>query len=191
MLFDSIRQHHELYGIVQSRCSENDVGITFADELLDHEGYPDESRVLILKLDLFYNSARMNNPPPSVDCMIIVKCEQPDHFNLYFVELRNTKRTRYVRPSEIIEKFRTSLFDFFEQRYASIFIQDNVTFQNIQLYLVTDPLRMVGKNLSEEEMRKIVGGTVLDAYGSIQPLRFQGRRLLIKPQLPNPTIACC
>lgn len=190
-MFEELIAHPELYGITRSSCWENDVGIKFSSELLSEDGYPLEDRVLILKLDEFYSSARMHNPPPSVDCLVLVKCNEENTYSMFLIELRNTKLTSSVRPKDIKKKFDTAITDFIQNRFSDIFLNEKYYIAKINLYLVTDPLQLVKKNLSEDEVRKYILGTVLDAYATIEPINGLGRYLQIKPLLPSPAIETC
>jgi hypothetical protein len=190
-MFSELMSHPDLYGIVRSSCWENNVGIVFSEDLLSDDGYPLHDRVLVLKLDEYYSSQRMHNPPPSVDCLVLVRCLEGDAYNLFLVELRNTKLTTSVRARDIKKKFDTAVFDFIKNRFQDIFLSDRFHIAKIELFLVTDPLRLVQKNISEEEARKLYRGTVLDAYSGLEPLEAFGRYLQIKPILPNPAIKSC
>lgn len=189
MLFDRIHEHVDLYGLVRSKCTENNVGVQFSPDLLDADGDPHHEKVLVLKLDHFYCSERMPNPPPSPDCLVIVKCCEGNTYDFYLIENRNTKRTQNVKPSEISRKFSTALYDFLEVQFPDIFLADTVQIGRLALYLVTDPLKLVGK--SDAERKAAIGGTVIEAYGFLSPLVFQGRALRIEPQIPDPTILNC
>lgn len=189
-MFSSLAEHPDLYGIVRASCWENDVGIEFSQDLISDDGFPHPHRVLVLKLDDYYSSTRMHNPPPSVDCLVLVQCSHEEVYNLYLIELRNTKNTSSVRPSIIKAKFDTAK-NFIENEFGDIFLSDNFHIAKVALYLVTDPLRAVKKNLSEEDARMLYRGTVLDAYSMLEPIQLLGRNLIIKPVLPNPAIKSC
>lgn len=190
-MFDQIRNHPELFGLIRGTCSENNIGINFANSLLDGQGELRQDTVLILKTDHFYSSNRMHNPPPAVDCLVVVRCDGNNGFDYYLIELRNTRRTASVNLSEMKKKFDTVLQDFLGSKFKDIFFADGTFVNNIKLYLVTDPLGIRNRNLSEEEIRRIFRGTVLDAYGSMPPFRFRDKVLVIEPLLPDPMIKDC
>jgi hypothetical protein len=190
-MFDAIYADPELLGITRQRCRENEVGATVSHELLDDDGHLLHDRVLVLKLDALYCSQNMHNPPPAPDYLVIVRCED-DSYEGYIIELRDTTQTGAVRSSQILPKFRTAVDDFLSIRYRHIFfINDNVIFKSLRLYLVTDPLGLRSKGLSDAEYKSRIRGTVLDAYASLDPVVVGGRAYLIEPVLPDPTVEPC
>ncbi|MCX7257069.1 MAG: hypothetical protein NTZ64_10120, partial [Polaromonas sp.] len=143
------------------------------------------------KIDAYYCSDRMPNPPKSVDYIVIVKCCD-NNYNLYVIELSNVKSTRGVKQHEIYEKFQTVFFDFFEKKFPTIFKNPELgKFNKIELFIITDPLNLATKNLSDLEISRHLRGTVLDAFANFKPFIFNEQILIIKPKLPNPTINEC
>ena len=133
----------------------------------------------------------MHNPPPSPDYLVIVKCGDATYEG-YVIELRDTNHTGAVRASQIQNKFKTAVEDFIGHRYKHLFfINGDVAFKKLKLYLVTDPLGLRAKQLSEEEYKRRIQGTTLDAYGTLPPIVVGTRPYLIEPVLPDPTIHPC
>ena len=60
----------------------------------------DDKKVIILKIDSYYSSSRMHDPPPAIDCLIIVSLGE-NRFDFYLVELRDVTVTKLVRPDDI------------------------------------------------------------------------------------------
>lgn len=190
-MFDQIYADPELFAIVRQHCRENDVGATVASALLDEGGDLDHERIIVLKLDSLYSSQNMHNPPPAPDYLVIVKCCD-DSFEGYIIELRDTTQTGAVRASAILPKFRTAIDDFLARRYRHLFFRgEEIIFRKLKLYLVTDPLGVRAKGLSEQEYKSRIRGTTLDAYAALQPVMVGNRALLIEPVLPDPSIEPC
>jgi hypothetical protein len=190
-MFERIYQDPELFAIIRQQCRENDVGATVAAALLDGNGDLNHERVIVLKLDSLYSSQNMHNPPPAPDYLVIVKCAE-NAYEGYVIELRDSVQTGAVRASQILPKFKTALDDFLSKRYRHIFFNgDEIVFKTLKLYLVTDPLGLRSKGLSEVEYMSRIRGTTLDAYASLDPVIIGDRALLIEPVLPDPTIEPC
>lgn len=178
-LFDLITNEPELFAIRRSTCSENDVCACFAEDLLKN-GELDDDRVLILKPDDYYNSKKIANRPPSVDCLILVKCTEQQHYDLYLIELRDVHTgTNNLKFKDISRKFETVLGDFFD-RFQSVF--SNVNIGKISLLLITNPY----KSSTEQEYKSRFAGTAMDAYTS-QRLTFGNKKYPIQPVSPNNT----
>ncbi|MFN9279219.1 MAG: hypothetical protein ACK6DW_05685 [Betaproteobacteria bacterium] len=190
-MFDAIYADPDLFAITRQHCRENDVGATVSDQLLDEHGHLQHDRVLVLKLDALYSSQNMHNPPPAPDYLVIVRCGD-DSYEGYIIELRDTGQTGVVRSKQILPKFRTAVDDFLSNRYRHIFFNNgDVAFKTLKLYLVTDPLGLRSKGLSEAEYKSRIRGTVLDAYSSLEPVVVGRRAYLIEPVLPDPTVQPC
>lgn len=190
-MFNEIRNDPDLWGACRGTCSENNIGVTFDAQLLGKDGEINDERVLILKVDHIYSTAFMDEPPKSVDCLVIVKCIGDEVFDLYLIELRNVKRARYAHPNEITDKYVTVTDDMLQNRYSHIFSKFLPRIRSMRCFLVTDPFRLAGRNLSREEIKAYIGGTVLDAYASLAPIRLGGHIAPIEVVLPDPVIGGC
>ncbi len=183
-MFDKILNESGLSKIVCDSCSENGAAVKFDESLRLNDGKLDDAKVLILKPDLFYSSGRMHNPPPSPDCLILVKCSANNQYDLYLVELKKVKNTKQLKHKVITKKFETMIEPFFVD-FAAIF--SSVNYALIKFYLVTTYPAF----LSEEDFRKKIKNCHLDTYASAKPLQLFGKAILIEPK-PSPlTIPAC
>ena len=183
-MFDHIRQHPELFGIERGSCEENSLCIAFCESLKFADEIDDE-KVRILKIDAYYNSSRMHNPPPSIDCLVIVKTGD-SAFDFYLIELRDVTVTKLVRPDNIIPKFRTVIEKFFQEDFSEIFMSSKYVINRFKLWLVTDPFH--AESLTEDQYKKKIGLTVLDRFQSMKPLRFRDKIAMIEQKRPVPEI---
>jgi hypothetical protein len=156
-------------------------------DLLNH------NKAIILKMDDYYSSRRMHNPPPSIDCLIITKCNDGS-YSFYLVELRDVSGTALIKPKEIVPKFETIVHDFFVNKFPDVFISDDVNINKVHMWVVTNALGT--EQLTEEEYRAKIKGTVIDQYLSIKPFRIKNRLATIEvvsPRLssPKPIIKEC
>lgn len=189
-MIEQVQNDPELFSIIRTQCSENGIGINFCDDILEHDDFLDQKKVIVLKLDAYYCSQNMVNPPKSPDYLVIVKCNDGT-FNLHIAELRNVSSTTGVRQKDIREKFETATIDFLTTRFGHYFNTPDVLYKKVQLLLITDPLGLALKNLTADQIKKFIRGTALDAYSSMKPIVFQNRALMIEVALPNPTICEC
>lgn len=186
-MFDKILNEPDLFGIVCGTCSENGARVDFDDSLKRHNGELDDAKVLILKPDLFYNSSRMANPPPSPDCLILVNCLASRGYHLYLVELRDVSDTTQLKHQNIAKKFKTMTELFFVE-FAAIF--SSVSYGSIKFYLVTTYPKG-GAFLSEEDYRKKIKNCHLETYASLKPLLLFDQAIPVEPK-PSPlTIPAC
>lgn len=177
-MFDAILNNPELFGIRRETCEENDICIEFDSQL-------QESDYIILKIDAYYHSKDIHNPPPSIDCLIIVKCKENKGFDFYLVELRGTKNTQGFKVDNIRNKFKTTVEDFLKNKFASIFLAD-YRLNSLKVYFVSEIL----SRLDDETYRKKIERTRLKSLKDFK-LEFKNKVAFISPELPNPLINPC
>jgi len=184
-VFKEIYQNEELISIIVSYCEENNIEICLSRTLNENS----DDNLLILKIDNFFNSQKMHNPPPSVDCLILVKCDECVGYDIYLVELKDINSAKKFDKNNIIAKFKTTIDDFLTTRFKEIFEKEN--YCNFKCYFVSDPYNC--SNLTQEEYdKKIrVEGLKLDYFNNIKPFKFQDKIAMIEPRLPNPMIDVC
>nr|VFJ78114.1 MAG: hypothetical protein BECKFW1821C_GA0114237_11672 [Candidatus Kentron sp. FW] len=161
-MLDKITNHPELFGLLRQRCQENDIGVRICDELMDN-GQLREGAIRILEVDAYYHSKNMHNPPPAIDCLIIIKTGEAQ-FGLTLVELKNVSSGRKadLKPRAIRPKFDTVIQDFLSEEFAPIFLDENIRISHLRLWLVTDPYRW--PPMSEEEYRKKLKNVALRSF---------------------------
>lgn len=178
-LFEKIDQHSELYGLTVSECRENNSNLMLGCCLLSR-GEINDDLIRILKIDKYYSSCFMHSPPPSVDCLIIVK--NGGSYSYFMVELRDVKGAALVKPRDIMKKFETTVNDFINSRFRDVFV-DGIVLRAFQMILVTNPYKASG--VKKESYNKKIKGTVLEQYNLLPPLRVGSKRAIIKPLLPG------
>ena len=110
-------------------------------------------------------------PPKSIDCLIIVRCNDGS-YSFYLIELKDVSAPSSVKPRDVLPKFETVLFDFFQSRFPEVFMNPAFELKNLKMWLVTDALK--SSKLTEEQYRSKVKGTVLEQYNLIKPFKFRG-----------------
>ena len=187
-MFGKIEQHHILYGLTRCSCSENGICVVFCNSLLDANGDLDDAKVKIIQVDSFYNTHHMVNPPPSIDCFIIVKESGTDNYSFYLVELRNVNSANLVRPREILRKFETTITQFIKNDFPDVFIPDDINLIQLKSWLVTDPYGFGGMQLTERQYKNKIKGTLLDQYNSLKPFSLKGKICMLEPIRPHPQV---
>lgn len=185
MLFEKIYQNSDLFSMVRSYCDENSIEVCLSPNLeaKSHE------KLLILKPDDYYSSQNIHNPPPAIDCIMVVKCDESECYDMYLVELRNTKSSQGFEIKNIEAKFRTIVDDFLLNKFVDIFGEEN--YCKLKCYFVSDPYSCNG--MSDEEYQKKIKaqGLKLESFNSLKPFKFKNRLAMIEPKLPNPMIDEC
>jgi hypothetical protein len=186
-MLEAITQHPSLFAICGRACEENDIRIEICDELLVN-GDLDDTRIKILKVDHYYNTRNFAQPPKSIDCLIVVKC-QSGAYHLTLAELRDVSATKGIKPKEILEKFTTTFTLFMQKEFPEIFDDTKYRISSVQAWLVADPFN--ASKLSDTDYKKKMSGTVLDVIQSHKPFRIGRHVVLIQPMRPNPTLYSC
>lgn len=113
-MFNKIQGNDVLYELITVYCSENSIEVCLSEDI-------EEDRILIIKPDLYYNSSRMHNPPPSIDCIIIIKCKDNLKYSMNLIELRDIKSPNGFDSKNIVEKFDTVINSFLQDIFSEIF----------------------------------------------------------------------
>lgn len=180
-MFDVILTTPELFSISRETCEENNIGIELSNQLLETNNF------IILKIDAYYNSKRMPDPPPAIDCLIIVKCIKNECYDFYLIELKNLKKIKHLDRKNVEGKFNSTL-NFIEKEFVEVF--GSYCLNRAYFYLVSDVLQLRKCGLTEEQYRKKVKGTKLD-YLQNTIFQFRGKIVYISPELPNPMVKGC
>lgn len=181
-MFDIIRQHQDLSGLIRHCCEENGIGADFDTDLKDHAGDPDDEKVIILKIDQYYNQQNIAARPKSIDFLILVRCCNPESHSLYLIELKNTSDRVQLAPAGIIEKFKTTVSDFINDKFNNVF--SNSDYKRIKLFLISQKTILApakNKNRSSQ----------FDAFSTTKPFELLGHKVMIEPMPPNPIITPC
>jgi hypothetical protein len=185
-MFEDILNDQDLFSLHRAACEENEVCIEFSEIL-------PEDKYIILKIDAYYSSLRMHNPPRSIDCLIIVQCDTNPCYDFYLVELKNISSTKGFNTKEIRDKFKTTIEDFLKIRFAHIFLNPAYCLNDFKLYFVSDACRIKKRfpDMTLEEYKNSILGTKYDAILSLAPFTFRNKIASIIPLLPNPLIKEC
>jgi len=167
-MINRIKKHEILSSFLDEKCCENNVCVTL-DESYSSEDY------VIIKVDEYYNSLGMEKTPPSVDCLIVRKCD-PNGYGLTLVELKDISSGRGFSFDNLKGKFETTLNDFIKRKFRE---RLDTYYWDIQLFFV-----------SNQELYKRDLGLKLEALMNVK-FEFNERKLMIQPRMPHPTIKKC
>lgn len=175
-MINQIKYKKSLKDFISNECEENKYFVKMADDIpKDH--------YLVIKVDNYYNSLNLKKTPPSIDCLVPLKCRNNDYV-IYLVELRNVKSSGGFGTKSIYNKFKTTVENFMGSRFRNIFYNERYSIRSLQLYFITAAYGKTGEKWRKE-------GTKVDMLRSMKPFKFQGKRYQLKHILPNPLIDKC
>ncbi len=181
-LFEKILNNPSLFSILRSDCSENNMRVDFCEFL--EENFHD--KVLILKIDDHYHSREMHNPPKSIDCIVLVKCDDGS-YTMYLIELRDISSPSGFTPKEIKEKFNTSVDKFLKNDFSTVFQGEN--FKDIRAFFITGAYGYISQEKFDESSK--TRGLKTEIFQSQSPYEFDGKYFMIEPKVPYPMIERC
>ncbi len=171
-MINKIKDTEALKPFITDECEENKIFVNMADDI-------PQNNYLVIKVDRYYNSLNLSDTPPSVDCLVLLKCADSSYV-LYLVELKNIKRPRRFKIDNIRDKFKTTIDDFMSTRFKDIFHSEKLPIKDLRLYFVTNLYKTPRKDT-----------TKMDSLLSRLPFEFRGKIKQIEPELPNPLIKNC
>jgi len=163
-----IKADRILSDFIEDSCCENNICVTF-------DGDVDLGNVVIVKIDKYYQSLNLEFTPPSIDCLIIRKCLSGG-YALTLIELKKTKKQKYLNVRNLMGKFHTTFDDFIKVRFRQYY---DIDYKSVKLFFVSSIENDARDKGIKLETR------INDIY------HFRGRRYLIQPELPNPIISNC
>lgn len=177
-MINKILHSEELEPFISDTCEENNICVNMDESIL-------KTHYTIIKVDRYYNSLHLGKTPPSVDCLIVLKCRDND-FAIYLVELKNIKSSKNFDIDHIYNKFKSTIENFMAHRFKNIFQNEKrYKIKILYLYFVTCPYG------EDEKSRRKGGTTKLDSLLARNPFKFQGKLYQIKHKIPNPIINRC
>ena len=163
-----IKSNDVLADFIGDTCCENGICVTFDADISSND-------YAIIKVDSYYNSLNLERTPPSIDCLIIRKCIKKG-FGLTLVELKKTETGKGFDIINMQEKFKTTLYDFVKGRFKNPL---DIDYSEIKLFFV-----------SRQEIYKRDLGLKMEVLINTR-FKFNGKNLMIIPQMPTPTIKNC
>ncbi len=168
-LLNQLKQEATITDFFRPECEDEGICIEVDEDI-------DENSILIIKPDDYYNSLNLDKTPASVDCLIIQYCES-GIYKIYLIELKNFKNARQIDNKNLIEKYRTTLFDFISDRYRHIF--NEFEFKTY--------LWLCAGKVTDDKIRNYS----LDFLLSLDHIKFRGLWLGVYGFPPVPTIKSC
>ena len=192
-MISEINNDGKCYAISAGSLEEEGIRVGFGSSLLGADGEIDDSKVAILKPDMFYNTKVFATPPKSVDGVVVVGGDS-NAVHVYVAELKSASKLRNIKKAEIQEKFSTVFTSFFNADFKHIFVDLDYTLKSMSLWLVCDPTNIrasVGR--PEELARKMQAVATLRTYlavysSSLRPYSFKGVTAPIQAIISPPVI---
>lgn len=156
-LIATIKSDPALKDFLSSKCVEK--GVKLQIKTLEY---------ITIKLDKYYESLRLDQPPASPDCLTILKCEAGG-YKILITELKSGD------IDDVTPKFKTALEDFVGKRFKSIFMPSTVLAMDIQLICVQN--------------RKSRKASVRAKF--LKPIKFGDTKLLMLQKLSPLIIEDC
>ncbi len=168
-MIKKIKAHKVLSEFVEDTCCENDICVTFENDV-------PAASYAIIKVDTYYNSLKLGKKtPPSIDCLIVRECVNKG-FGLTLVELKKIETGKGFEIGNMKSKFETTLYDFIKKRFKNPL---DVSYSDVKIYFV-----------SKQEIYKRDLGLKMEVLMNIK-FKFNDKTLMIIPKMPNPTIRKC
>ena len=168
-MINKIKTHEILSRFVDDTCCENEICVTF-DNSISKDSY------VIVKVDNFYNAQKLGKQTPAtVDCLIIRKCVNGG-YGLTLVELKKIGTGKGFELDNMQKKFETTLSNFIKTRFKKPL---DINYTEVKLYFV-----------SRQEIHKRDLGLKMEVLINLK-FKFNDRKLMIMPFMPNPTIKNC
>lgn len=168
-LLERLYDNEILAPFLQKECCENGVCITFDSDIA-------EDNYVVIKVDDYYKSLKLDKIPASPDCLIIRKCVNGG-YGLTIGELKNISTADSFKVENMKEKFSTCFDDFISKRFKEYLFED---YQEIKLYFVS--------NIEIYKKRDL--GLRLETLIETK-LDYNGKKYMIQPRMPHPTIKKC
>jgi hypothetical protein len=167
-MIEKIYSTEVLKPFLHKTCCENDVSVTFDDDISEND-------YVIIKVDDYYNSLGLENTLPSPDCLIIRRCKH-EGYGMTIVELKDIETSSRFEVDNMIAKFTTCINDFISIRFKDILWKD---YKDIKLYFV-----------SNIEIYKRDMGLRLRTIMNVKFI-YNDKKYMIQPKMPHPTIKNC
>lgn len=126
-IIEDIRNNSILSPFLVNECYENGVYFTVSRAI-------DRDRYEMIKVDDYYNSLGIAEIPKSVDCLIVLVCNSVGRI-LHLIELKSYKKADHLNIGHVIEKFKSTIHDFIEDRFHEPIGKYKYT--NVSLVLIT------------------------------------------------------
>lgn len=170
-LINNIKKDPILQDFICPQCEDEGIFVEYADTT-------DTEKIVVIKVDDYYNSLHLEKPPPSIDCLIIQHCKE-NLYKVYLIELKNYKRVGAINNKNIREKFRTTLLDFMSNKFRDYFY-------DVSIELKTQLILIAGKVQNDT-----IKTYKLDFLLAFRPFRFQDKLIGIDGMPPHPLIHPC
>jgi hypothetical protein len=130
-----LKSRSELLPFFTNELLENGCGVVIENDI------PDDSHVAI-DIDEYYH--KNVTPTPEIADLLLVAQRLSDkkQHHIYIIEMKNIDSPRYFKVQNIYDKFHTAIEDFMKNRYADVFLDDEINVTKFRLLFITDAYRL-------------------------------------------------
>ena len=166
----------KIFPIIRCQVEEAGISVSFGNTLLLNNDL-DDSKVVILKPDAFYDTKNFAMPPRSTDACVIVVND--NKYKIYIIELKSSKLNR-IDKNEIQDKFETIFSRFFQIDFPHIFMREYEV-EEILSWVVCDPLGLRGIENEEIFMKSVkkfekrIKNMLMEYSLGFKPYRFKNK----------------
>lgn len=170
-MINDIKNDFILRNFVREQCEDEGLCVEIDPRI------PPE-RVVIIKVDDYYNSFNVEKRPASPDCLIIVQCSDTT-FSATIAEMKNIDYSAGFTVENMKEKFDTCLNDFMRKQFAKYFDRE---FKKITLFFV-NRIELHRASAYDDTLKtKILMNTLFT---------FRNRPCKIELRFPTPAVRPC
>jgi hypothetical protein len=177
-----ILQHEVLSKFICEDAKENDFGI-------DIDVSVKKEDILIIKIDDYYKSLNLALTPPSIDFIVIQRCSS-NYYQVFLIEAKNIADKSGFDPSQIEQKFKTTVNDFINSKFYEVFCKYS-TIKDWHLYFVSDPYDLREFSEKHPKYKKMMEESKLSYFLKLRPFKICGEIFLLKYKTPNPLVTIC
>jgi hypothetical protein len=149
---------------------------------------PDNSHVAI-DIDEYYH--KNVTPTPEIADLLLVAQRLSDkkQHHIYIIEMKNIDSPRYFKAQNIYDKFHTAIEDFMKNRYADVFLDDEINVTKFRLLFITDAYRLKKRGVPSHEVRSFLLGTKIEFLQNMPLFSYKNFNAAIEYELPNPLLS--
>lgn len=171
-LFDDLKNDEIINSFIVPECEDEGICVEIDETVADDS-------ILIIKVDDYYNSLKIEKRPASVDCLIIQKCGD-GKYQLFLVELKNVEAAKHINRKNLVEKFETSILDFLSNLLRTHFFNSAYQFKKLRLILSAGKVK--SSDIKKYELDFLLG---------LRLFKFQNKIIGINGIPPHPLMKRC
>ena len=172
-MISTIKSKKQIFKYHKDTIEENGVGIQISREYYIDDKLNSDA-VINRAVDKYYNELKLAKTPASIDNLVIID-RSGNKYSLYLVELKSVSKLKNIDIASIKSKFASSINDFMETRFSDCFCKQDTKLADLNLWLVCNKFKLMGKEVSDEDYKKRIKNTITEKLLLVTPFRFRER----------------